>query len=102
KLGANEYEVLLYELKAALPLYLSEYAPHAPVKTLADVIAFNEREKKKELRHFGQEHFVRAQGKGDLESPEYRTARDTNLRLAREEGIDKVLRENKLDALVAP
>src|SRR4029079_13432700 len=102
KYGAGEYEVLLYELKASLPLYLSEYAPKAEVKTLADVIAFNEREKAKEMPYFGQEHFVRAEAKGGLDSAEYTTAIANNHRLSREEGIDKVLAENKLDALVAP
>jgi amidase len=102
KYGATELEVLLYELKAALPLYLSQYAPHAPVRTLADVIAFNESNKAKEMPHFGQEHFIAAEAKGTLESPEYRAALASNLRLSREEGIDKVVRENNLDALVAP
>jgi amidase len=102
KLGAPEYEVLMYELKAGLPAYLSDYAPHAEVKNLADVIAFNEREAKKELRYFGQEHFVKSESKGGLDSPEYKTALADGRKLAREEGIDKVLRENNLDALVAP
>jgi len=102
KYGATEYDVLLYELKASLPLYLSEYAPDAPVKTLADVIAFNEREAKRELKYFGQEHFLKAEAKGGLDSPEYKAALAANRRLSREEGIDKALTEHNLDALVAP
>jgi amidase len=102
KLAASEYEVLLHELKAGLPLYLSEYAPHAPVKTLADVIAFNERESARELKYFRQEHFLKAEAKGGLDSPEYLAAVANNRKFAREEGIDKALRENDLDALVAP
>jgi amidase len=102
KYGATEYEAFMYELKAAMPRYLSEYAPHAPVKTLADIIAFNEREAKRELRYFGQEHFLKSESKGGLESPEYVAAIANNRRFSREEGIDKALRENNLDALVAP
>jgi amidase len=80
----------------------AEYAPNAPVKTLADVIAFNEREAKRELKYFGQEYFIQSEAKGGLESPEYLAAIANNRKLSREEGIDKALRENNLDALVAP
>ena len=102
KYGATEYEVLITELKAALPAYLREYAPHAPVKTLADVIAFNEKERAKEMPHFGQEHFIKAEAKNGLENVEYKAALSANRKFSREEGLDKVLRENELDALVAP
>jgi amidase len=102
KYGQSELEVLLYELKADLAAYLAEYAPGSAVKTLADVIAFNEKNKKKEMPYFGQEHFVKAETKGGLDSKEYLDALANNLKLSRAEGIDKVLTENKLDALVAP
>jgi amidase len=102
KYGATEYEVLITELKASLPMYLRDYAPHAPVKTLADVIAFNEKERAKEMPHFGQEHFIKAESKGGLDSAEYKAALAANQKLSREEGLDKVLRENQLDAVVAP
>ena len=102
KYGASEYEVLLHELKASLPVYLRDYAPHAPVKSLADVIAFNEKERAKEMPHFGQEHFLKAEAKGGLDSAEYKAAIAANQKLSREEGLDKVLKENNLDALVAP
>jgi amidase len=102
KYGATELEVLLVELKAGVPRYLEQYAPHAPVKTLADVIAFNEANKAKELRYFGQEHFVAAQAKGGLDNAEYLAALQNNRRLSREEGIDKALKEHNVEALVAP
>lgn len=102
KLSATEYQVLLYELKASLPAYFAEYAPDAPVKTLADVIAFNERNSEKEMPYFGQEHFLRAEAKGGLDSKEYLDALSNNARFSRAEGIDKVLAEHQLDALVAP
>jgi amidase len=102
KYGSTELEVLLYEIKAGLPMYLSLYAPHAPVASLADLIAFNERHKERELRYFGQEHFIAAEAKGGLDSPEYRAALANNNKFSREEGLDKALREHNLDALVAP
>jgi amidase len=102
RLGTNELEVLLTELKASLPVYLAEYAPHAPVKNLADVIAFNDKNAKKVMPHFGQEYFVRAEARPGLEGREYREALANNHRLARAEGIDRVLAEHTLDALVAP
>src|SRR5262249_57944169 len=74
----------------------------APVKSVQDVIAFNEREKAREMPYFGQELFLRAQKKGPLTTPAYRTARATCRSLAREQGIDLVLRKYRLDAIVAP
>jgi len=102
KYDQSELEVLLYELKADLAAYLAEYAPGAPVKTLADVIAFNEKHKKEEMPYFGQEHFIKAETKGGLDSKEYLDALANNLKLSRAEGIDKVLAEHRLDALIAP
>ncbi len=102
KYGDSELTVLLYELKADLNAYLAEYAPTAKVKTLADLIAFNEAHRSQEMAYFGQEHFVNAQSKGDLNTQEYKDALANNHRYARAEGIDQVLQEHRLDALVAP
>jgi amidase len=102
KYGDTETTVLLYEFKPDLAAYLANYAPHAPVKNMADVIAFNEKHAANEMPHFAQEHLVSANGKAGLDSKEYQEALANNLRYSREEGIDKVLRENQLDALVAP
>ncbi len=102
KYGQSEYDVLLYELKVGLAAYLSEYAPDSPHKTLADLIAFNDANRDRELAYFGQEHFIRAQAKGGLDSKEYLDALANCQKFSRAEGIDKVLTENKLDALVAP
>jgi amidase len=66
------------------------------------VIAFNEKHADRELRHFGQEHLAAAQAKPGLGDKTYREALANNHRYAREEGIDRILREEKLDALVAP
>ena len=102
KYDQSEYEVLLHELKADMAAYLAEYAPDSPHRTLADLIAFNEKHRARELAHFGQEHFIRAQAKGGLQSREYRDALANNLKYARTEGIDKAMAEHRLDALVAP
>src|SRR5207244_5466690 len=61
-----ELTVLLYEFKADVNRYLAEFAPGAPVKTLQDVIEFNERNKEREMPYFGQELFLKAQDKGSL------------------------------------
>jgi amidase len=98
----SELTVLLYELKAAMAAYLAEYAPGAKVKTLADIVDYNEKNKAKVMPWFGQEHFIEAVKKGGLDSPEYVEALATDRKYSREEGLDKVLRENNLDALVAP
>lgn len=102
KYGESELEVLLYELKADLDAYLAEFAGGAPVRTLADVIAFNEQHRGREMPYFDQELFLRAQEKGGLDSRAYLDALANNRRYAQAEGIDKVMDEHKLDAIVAP
>ena len=98
----RELEVLLYELKADLNAYLATLGPAAPVRTLADVIAFNERERAREMPYFGQELFVQAQAKGPLTTPAYRKALASAAGCPRAPGIDAVLAKHKLDAIVAP
>jgi len=97
-----ELEVLLYELKADLNAYLAALGPSGPVRTLADVIAFNEREREREMPYFGQELFLQAQAKGPLTAPAYRRALNTCRRLARTLGLDAVMARHRLDAIVAP
>src|SRR5438876_719088 len=77
-------------------------ADAAGAKTLADLIAFNERTKEKEMPYFGQEIFVQAQAKGPLTDQDYLRALDKNHLLARTQGIDTVMAEHQLDALIAP
>jgi amidase len=102
KTGDNETTVLLYELKADLNAYLARLGPKAPVKTLLEVIEFNDRNREKEMPYFGQDMFLKAQAKGGLETKEYLDALHNNWRLARQEGIDATMDKFKLDALVAP
>jgi amidase len=97
-----ELEVLLYEFKAGLNDYLAGLGPEARVRTLADVIAFNERERDRQMPFFGQELFEMAEKKGPLDSKEYRTHLDNCRKWAGPEGIDAVMKAHQLDALVAP
>jgi amidase len=102
KMDTCEMDILLYEFKADLNAYLAARGAASPVHTLQDVIDFNERDKAREMPYFGQELFLRAQKKGPLTTPAYRTALATCRVLAREQGIDLVLRRYRLDAIVAP
>jgi len=101
-MGGAEFEVLMYELKHDLNAYLASTDPaQVTTRTLAEVIAFNERTPR-ELALFGQELFLLAQSKGGLDDPAYVEARATSLRLAGAEGIDKLMREHDVVALIAP
>ncbi|MEJ7808310.1 MAG: amidase [Telluria sp.] len=102
KYGDTELEVLLYEFAPGLAAWLKQYAPGAPVRNMADVIAFNDQHAAREMAHFAQEYLVKAQAKGELTSRAYLEALANNHRYARAEGIDQVMQEHRLDALVAP
>ncbi len=102
KMGDHELTVLLYELKADLDAYLALRGPNAPVKTLKDIIDFNEKNADKEMQFFGQELFIRAEENGPLTDEKYLSALKLIHRLAQEEGIDAVMDKNKLDAILAP
>ena len=86
--GDAELEILLYEFKAGLRAYLATLGPSAPMKTLADVIAFNEAHAKEEMPYFGQELFTKAQAKGPLTAKAYLAAKAKAARLSRTEGLD--------------
>jgi amidase len=96
-----ELEVLLFEFNADLGAYLGTVGGEAP-RTLAELIAFNEEHRDEEMPLFGQELFLKANDKGPLTDPAYVEALSTCGRLSREEGIDDVMGEHRLDALVAP
>jgi amidase len=102
KIGEHETTVLLYELKADLNAYLETLGPSAPVKSLKEVIAFNEQNKQKEMPYFGQNNFLKAEAKGPITDKDYLEALEKCRRMARTEGIDAVMDKHKLDALVAP
>ncbi|MEZ4414347.1 MAG: amidase [Gemmatimonadota bacterium] len=102
EMGGPSYQVLLYEFKADLNAYLEALGPSAPVRSLEGLIEFNRANRELEMPWFQQEIFEEAQAKGSLESPEYQEALATMQRLARSEGIDRVMDEHRLDAIVAP
>jgi amidase len=102
KFDDSELEVLLYEFKADLNSYLTSLGPRAPVKSLKEIIDFNEQYRDREMPYFGQDLFIKAQAKGPLTDKAYRDALAKNRRLSRKEGIDAVMDRNKLDALIAP
>lgn len=101
KFDDSELTVFEYELKADLAAYLARRGS-SPVKTLRDVIEFNERNRDREMPYFGQDLFLKADQKGPLTSKEYLDALALNRQLARAEGIDFVMDKFKLDALFAP
>jgi amidase len=100
-LDEPEIEVLKYEFKADIEVYLSRRSGEGP-RTLADLIAFNEAHRDEELRYFGQDLFEESQAKGRLTEQVYTDALATCGRLSREEGLDVTFGEHRLDAIVQP
>ena len=102
ELSKPQMEVLLHEFKAGINAYLANLGPNAPVQSLDDIIAFNEKNRAREMPFFGQETMLESSEKGPLTSKEYvlalRQCRDLSRRL----GIDAIMAQHKLDALVAP
>ncbi|WP_419161633.1 amidase [Candidatus Palauibacter sp.] len=94
--------VLEFEFKTDLNAYLAGRGEDAPVKSLAEVIEFNERNAEREMPHFGQQRLIAAESRGPLTDPEYLNAVATIQRANREDGIDRLAREQNLDAIVAP
>jgi amidase len=102
KFDDTEFDVLLYEFKADLNAYLASLGPRAPVKSLADIIAYNDAHKDQEMPYFGQEIMIQAQAKGPLTEKKYLDALANDIKLSRTEGIDATMDKYKLDAIVAP
>lgn len=102
KTDTTEMEVLLYEFKSDLNAYLSKLGPEAQVHSLSELIEFNDQNNTRVMPYFGQERVLLANEKGTLTDQKYLDALATNHRLSREEGIDAVLIEHNLDAIVAP
>lgn len=100
KIATDRTDVLLYEFKTDLNKYLAGRG--AKYKTLEDLIKFNDENKDKELTKFGQELFIQAQAKADLTDKAYLDALARIKKATREDGIDAVLAQDKLDAIVSP
>lgn len=98
---AAEQMVLHYEFKAGLNEYLAALGPGAPIHSLEELIAFNEKHWRREMPYFGQERFLIAQSYGPLTSPPYLEALAKSHRLTRTEGIDALMDKHRLDALVS-
>ena len=98
----EEFEVLLYEFKADLEVYLRSWAPGVGVRTMANLIAFNEAHRADELPYFGQEIFTMAAEKGPLTDKAYRKALAACRKLSRDEGLAALFDKHRLDAVVAP
>jgi amidase len=96
----SELDVLLYEFKADLNTYLASRG--AAVKSLNDCIAFNKAHSAAEMPYFAQELFEQAQQKGPLTEKAYKDALANNHQLARKEGIDAVIAQFKVDAIIGP
>ncbi len=101
-IGDAEQLVLLTDLKADLAVYLAGVPAGVASRSLADLIAFNRAHADRELGLFGQELFEKAEATKGLSDPAYVAARAKSLRMAGVEGIDRMLADGKLDALVAP
>ena len=95
-------DVMLYELKHDLNAYLAERRPDLSLRTLADIIEFNERHAEAAMPYFGQDWFLAAEEKGGLDEPAYRAALKAVKRLSGPEGIDAALADHRLDCLLAP
>ena len=91
-----------YEFKANLNAYLTSLGSGARVRSLADVIAFNEQNADREMPYFGQERMHASEERGPLTDPEYLNAIRVVQRATREDGIDRLMGEHRLDAIVAP
>lgn len=100
KFGDAEYQVLLYEFKEDLNKYLA--ARGGKYRTLADLIKFNEENKDKEMPYFGQDIFIQAEAKPNLEDRAYRLALLQSKVLTQDQGIDAVIKKDNLDAIFAP
>jgi amidase len=100
--GDSEFQVMLYEFKAGLNKYLGSVGDKVAVRSLKDIIEFNEKHAEQELKWFGQEILLRAEEKGPLTEKAYLDHLEKCRRLSRTEGIDATMDKHKLDALIAP
>ncbi len=99
--GNYSFEVMLFEYKDGLNKYFQSLGPQAPVKSLEELIEFNKSDSV-ELRYFDQRYLEMALEKGDLNSVDYLEALQKMLQGSRDDGIDRVMDQHGLDAIVAP
>jgi amidase len=100
-IAEDSFNVMLFEYKEGLNNYLKSLGPKAPITNIDELIEFNKKDNV-ELQYFGQEYLLQAAAKGDLNTPEYKDALARMLAGRRENGIDKVMDEHGLSAIIAP
>jgi amidase len=101
-LGDAERQVMLYEFKVGLNAYFAALGSDARVKSLKELIEFNERNRDREMPFFGQEILIDAEKKGPLTEQAYLDARSKCLKWARADGIDALMDKEQVDAIIAP
>jgi amidase len=106
-LAATPYQaenriVSQHDNRAAIDRYLSQTPPDFPIRSLAQVIAFNEKNKPRELQFYGQSNLISSQNAPPIPEDTYIAARDKCWRLSRDEGIDAILKKHRADAIIAP
>lgn len=101
EIGGKSYEVLLYEFKDGLNKYFKSLGKNAPVKSLEELIEVTFKDSI-EMQYFDHDLLKVAQAKGDLTSKAYQEALDFIIKNSRAEGIDRVMDEHDLDAIIAP
>jgi amidase len=101
RVGEYSFEIMLYEYKEGLNKYFKSLGPDAPVKSLEELIEFNKSDSL-ELKYFNQKYLEMAQEKGSLNDKAYQEALAGMMKGSREDGIDRVMDEQNLDAIIAP
>ena len=99
--GQHSFQVMLHEYKAGLNDYFASLGDTAPIKNLEELIAFNEQDSV-ELKYYNQAYLKMAHEKEGLNSEAYQTALANLQRMSQQEGIDRVMDEHQLDAIIAP
>lgn len=102
QLGNAQRDLLQYEFKTDLNAYLATMPASVKTRTLADLIAFNDANKDKEMPFFGQEIFIASQARGPLTEQAYLDARAKCIEWTRTKGIDATMDANRLDAMLGP
>ena len=97
----NSFQVMLYEYKDGLNKYFSSLGKDSPIKNLSELIEFNEKDSI-ELRYFNQAYLKMANEKEGLNSKSYKEALSSLKRMSQKEGIDRVMDEYGLDAIISP
>lgn len=99
--GQHSFQVMLHEYKDGLNTYFASLGENAPIKNLDELIAFNEQDSI-ELKYYNQAYLKMANEKEGLESEAYQTALENLIRMSQQEGIDRIMNEHNLDAIIAP